>query len=51
MCMAVLGIIMFCKFKLNLFNLGPFGGDHDVACRLRIMRMIEYGVLAQNRNM
>ena len=29
--MAVLGITMFRKLKLNIFNFGPFGGAHDVA--------------------
>ena len=32
--MAILGITMFRKLKLNLFNLGPFGGSRGVACRL-----------------
>ena len=29
--MDVLGIIIFSKFKLNLFNLVPFGGAHGGA--------------------
>ena len=32
--MAVLGITIFCKFKLNIHNLGQFGGAYGVACRL-----------------
>ena len=32
--MAVLDITMFRQFKLDLFNLGPFGGAHGLACRL-----------------
>ena len=34
MCMSVIGITMFCKLKLDFFNLGPFGGSHGVACIL-----------------
>ena len=30
MCMAVLGITMFRRLKLNIFNLGPFGGSHGL---------------------
>ena len=37
--MDVLGIKMFSKFKLNIFNLVPIGGAHGVACILRIRRM------------
>ena len=32
--MAVLGIAMFRKLKLNVFHLGPFGGARGVACIL-----------------
>ena len=33
------------KLKLNIFNLGPFGGAHGVSCRLLIRRIILYRVL------
>ena len=33
-CMAVPDIKMFRKWKLNIFNLGPFSRAHSVACRL-----------------
>ena len=49
--MAVLGIKMFHKLKLNLFNLVPFGGAHGVSCRLRRNSMIEYGVLSHPYNL
>ena len=51
MCMAVLGIKMFHKLKLNIFNLGPFGGAYFIACRLLRRRMIEYGVVSHTHNL
>ena len=38
--MAVLGITMICKFEFNPFNLGPFGGSHDVYCISVVIRMM-----------
>ena len=32
--MSVIDITMFCKLKLNLCNLGPFGIFHGGACIL-----------------
>ena len=34
MCMALPGIAMFCNLKLNIFNLGQFGGAHGGDCIL-----------------
>ena len=47
-CMALLGITMFCKLKLNLYNLGPFCG---LACILWIRRMMKYGDISHTCNL
>ena len=49
--MAVLGITMFCKLKLGIFYLGPFGGSHGVDCILWIIDMVEYVILSHTRNL
>ena len=49
--MAILGIPMIRKLKLNILDLGPFFGAHGGTCRLLRRRMIEYGVFSHPHNM